>query len=109
MLNQSMLISALGRAIEGQRVWFMASSQKDARAYFLGAPTDLQGAEYRRTNGNESITFPGGGVLHFQSLRSGGRGFLADRVYVPSSISDTDLANVIPGLASSKDGAAIYY
>lgn len=109
MPDGSALITALGRAIEGQRVWFMASSQKVARAYFLGVPSDLQGATYRLTNGNESITFPNGGALHFQSLRSSGRGFTADRVYVPSSISDADLVSLIPSIASSRDGEFIHY
>lgn len=106
---QPALIAALGRAVEGQRVWFIASSQRVSRAYFLSAPTDIPGATYRLTNGNESITFPNGGVINFRSLRSSGRGFLADRVYAPVGISDADLEDIVPSLAASKDGAVIYY
>lgn len=102
------LIAALGRAVEGQRVWVLASSQKGARECFLSLPGEMPTATYRRTSGNESITFPSGGVIHFWSTRHG-RGFTADRVYVPSNISDDDLASVIPSLASSKDGVVIYY
>lgn len=103
------MISALGRAVEGQRVWFLASSQKAARAHFLSAPVDISGATYRLTNGNESITFPNGGVINFRSPRSSGRGFTADRIYVPYGTQDTVLEDILPALATSKDGAVISY
>lgn len=109
MLHQSTLIAAVGRAIEGQRIWFLAASQAEARESFLAAPDDLPGASYRRTNGSEAILFPNGGVINFRSARSNGREFSADRIYAPSSISEDALANVIPALATSKDGAVIYY
>lgn len=109
MSSFSGLIPALGRAIEGQQVVWVAPTSRESRQDFesiLNVVPD--GATVRRTNGAEEIEIPGGGRLRFLAPRAS-RGFSCDRVYVPSSISDDHLMNIVPSLAASKDGAVIYY
>ena len=110
METLSHLIPAFGRALEGQKVLWLGDTQADAAREFrrlIGiAPREC---EVRLTNGQERITVPNGGFLCFRSVRSSGRGFSVDRIYIPRGISDIDLENILPALATSKDGAVIYY
>ena len=104
------LFAAVGRASEGQTVAWFGPSQALVREDFLSiADVIADGAMVRRTNGAEAIEFPNGGRIRFRSLRSSGRGFCCDRLYVPEKISGDDLMNLAPSVVSSKDGAVIYY
>ena len=105
------LIAAAGRASEGQTVAWIGPSQVFVREDFLSiADVIAGGATVRRTNGSESIEFPNGGRIRFVSVRSSGhRGFVCDRLYVPDRIAEDDLLNLVPCVATSKDGAIVYY
>lgn len=84
------LIAAIGRASESQTVVWVGPSRTDMRADFeVAADVVGVGAKVRRANGAESIEFPNGGRVVFMSAPGrGGRGFSADRVYVPADADD---------------------
>lgn len=104
------LVAAVGRASEGQTVAWFGPSQVLVREDFLSVADVIpDGATVRRTNGAGSIEFPNGGRIRFRSLRSSGRVFVCDRLYVPERISGDDLMDLAPSVLSSKDGAVIYY
>lgn len=110
METLSRLIPALGRALEGQKVLWLGETQADAAREFRRLLDVVpRECDVRKANGQECITAPNGGSLHFRSVNSSGRGFSVDRAYVPVGISDIDLANTIPSLATSRDGAVVYY
>lgn len=110
METLSHLIPAFGRALEGQKVLWLGETQADAAREFRRlvdvAPREC---DIRKANGQERITAPNGGVLYFGSARTSGRGFNFDRIYAPSNTPAADLENIIPSLATSRDGAVIYY
>jgi hypothetical protein len=68
-------------------------------------------AEVRRVNGDESLTFPGGGTMQFRSFRTIARyrGACLDRVYVPIGTNTDVLMELRPTLATSQDGTLTGY
>lgn len=112
MTVQEHVITALGAALEGERVGFFADSHHLAHEAFLVmerlAP---EGCGIRRTNGCQSIKTRAGGSVHFFSLRGGGgRGVSLDRAYVPAALADEDVAlSIEASLATSKRPQFIGY
>lgn len=112
MSVQEHVITALGAALEGERVGFFAASHEDARAAFKAAHAMApEGCEIRQSNGNESIGTRTGGSIRFLSVRSrGGRGESFDRAYVPAELADEDVAlSIEASLATSKRPQFIGY
>lgn len=112
MSVQEHVITALGAALEGERVAFFAADWDEARKFFKAADSLApEGCEIRRTNGQERIRTRNGGALHFISIRSAARrGLSLDRVYVPAALADADVAEDISAcLATSKRPQFIGY
>lgn len=104
------LISALGAALDGERVLFCSGSLTDSRAAFLDMRWLLpDGCEVRSTNGQELVKTPSGGSVRFLPVRSKGhRGMSVDRVYVPAALADeVFMERMVPCLATSKVGRVI--
>jgi hypothetical protein len=103
------LIQALGRATEGQTIAWIDTSRGELAEAFQAADEAYDGpGTCRRTNGDQEITLPNGGRLRFLTPRRI-RGSSIDRAYVPRNISDDDLMEVIPAMATSRDGAIVYH
>jgi len=66
-------------------------------------------AEIRHLNGQESITFPGGGSIHFRSILASARGMCLDRCYVPIGTAADVVADILPALMTSEDGTLTGY
>ena len=111
MVVADRLVMALGRALEGQRVGFFCEVRGESRAAFLAARDfGVSAARVRPVNGSEYIETVSGGAVHFLGLRSSRcRGMTFDRVFVPLQISDMDLAEILPALCGSREGAVVYY
>lgn len=110
MSIQEHVITALGAALEGERVGFFERSH--VHGIFLAvAALAPEGCSLIRANGREEIgTRAGGSVRFFNTEHGGGRGVSLDRAYVPAALADEDVADLIAAcLATSKRPQFIGY
>ena len=111
MVPHACLVSALGRALEGDHVIFFGESATHAAELYKFAeelaPTSCL---FRRTNGAQEILSDCGGSLSFLSVSSHAvRGRVCSRVYVPAGIDDAAMQQIAPSVVTSKDAAVIGY
>ena len=105
---------AVQDAENGRRVIFAAQRQIDARNYFLAlreSPLlDEADVSVRATKGSESIRFMQGGRIDFISASGNrARGMWAHKVYAPTTLTDEQHEQIIPCMASVRNGEIIWY
>ena len=114
ILPKSMAADALVTAIDGGRVVVFArpvgvtAIMKDLLCEY---PELVEVATIRRVNGDQSLTFPGGGRVEFRDIHRTVeyRGACLDRIYVPIGTSTDVLMEIRPALATSQDGTLTGY
>lgn len=121
-LGRMWLTSAVNDAlIVGKRVAIFAGVRSDSRGIFKEIKDYLERRDLRvdfdrvcAVNGRERIDLLNGGELVFYSLRQipygSHRGNVLDVVYWPASAAtDKCLQEVVPALATSRDGRIVRY
>lgn len=106
---------AVSAAIGGSSVAIFGESleraQGIARDVEEVTPAELVEQRSRR-NGDHWINFYGGGRIRFLSTNPharSARGLRLDRVFVPIGIDQDTLANIVPALATSREGVLTGY
>ncbi|QPE04119.1 hypothetical protein IT882_13050 [Microbacterium schleiferi] len=99
------------KASTGYRALIVARTRKRAVELWNAAlPHVTDAARITRSNGNERVRFPNGGLLVPVGLNSkGGRGMSADVLYVDRDVADEDLTDILPALAASEHGSIVHH
>lgn len=93
-MNKCTASALAAEAAAGARVLIVSHSVIAARQAFhdFDELAESVGAEVRRANGAQRLTFPSGGRVHFTSARAtGGRGLAVDVVFVDWDV-ETELS-----------------
>ena len=108
-MNSYVVTGLLAEARDGKRVIVLSENGAGARHVFE-LLADEAGSEVaiRRRHGEESISFPDSdGRIHFSSVRSGLRGWVADVVFVDCDPTIEQLQVLAPVVASRRGGRVV--
>lgn len=111
--GQPVANEALAYAVNGSRVVIFAENLQLAERFLHDIAVIWDEDLVRkviRTNGKQVIHFGSGGEIRFRSVRSPGRGWSCDRVYLPAkSASDEVMREIAPMVQTSADPAIVGY
>lgn len=111
--DQPVASEALAYAVNGSRVVIFAENLELAESFMHDIVAIWDEDLVRkviRTNGKQVIHFGSGGEIRFRSIRSPGRGWSCDRIYLPAkSASEGVMREIAPMVQTSADPAIVGY